>query len=155
VLQAVVAVRQLDSIRQYYATEYPDDTIRLLFAGDFNSTPDGPVYELLSTGNLSKTSSCWKLDEEMAAADIVLLPSGGRLVNQSGTGLTNYTMSKSSDGEDRGFAGCLDYIWTDSTTTLHRMAPRPSLGLLTKYGAIPSKIAPSDHVPLICELKKG
>ncbi|KAK6025193.1 endonuclease/exonuclease/phosphatase family protein [Ostertagia ostertagi] len=151
-LQAIVAVRQLSRTCQDYAAQFPNDAIRLLFAGDFNSTPDGPVYELLSTGALSKSSSCWKLDEDIMADDLVLLPSGNGLVNQTGTGLTNYTRFKSDDGEERGFAGCLDYIWTDRTVKLHRMAPRPSLELLTKYGAIPSKIAPSDHVPLICEL---
>ncbi|VDO35215.1 unnamed protein product, partial [Haemonchus placei] len=152
VFQAIVAVRQLDITRQYYATLYPDNAIRLLFAGDFNSTPDGPVYELLSTGKLSKSSDCWRLDEDMVASDMVLLPSGSRLVNQTGTDETNYTRYRGSDGEERGFAGCLDYIWTDSTTGLHRMAPRPALELLTKYEALPSKIAPSDHIPLLCEL---
>uniref|UniRef100_W6NEA0 Endonuclease exonuclease phosphatase domain containing protein n=1 Tax=Haemonchus contortus TaxID=6289 RepID=W6NEA0_HAECO len=152
VFQAIVAVRQLDITRQYYATLYPDDAIRLLFAGDFNSTPDGPVYELISTGKLSKSSECWRLDEDMVASDLVLLPSGSRLVNQTGTDVTNYTRYRGSGGGERGFAGCLDYIWTDSTTGLHRIAPRPALELLNKYGALPSKIAPSDHIPLICEL---
>ncbi|PIO76005.1 hypothetical protein TELCIR_01927 [Teladorsagia circumcincta] len=94
----------------------------------------------------------WGEKETVGVENKTLLPSGTGLVNQTGTGLTNYTRFKDADGEERGFAGCLDYIWTDSTVKLHRMAPRPSLELLTKYGAIPSKIAPSDHVPLICEL---
>ncbi|VDM73798.1 unnamed protein product [Strongylus vulgaris] len=70
-----------------------------------------------------------------------------KLENLTGAGLTNYTRFKDENGCEHGFAGCLDYIWTDSAL-VHRMAPRPSLEQMAKYGALPSKIAPSDHIPL-------
>lgn len=151
-IQAIVAARQLDSVRRRFTELYPGVQVRLLFAGDFNSTPDGSVYDLLSRGILPRMSDCWALDEQLVARNIQVLPSAIGLVNLTGTGLTNYTRYKNCDGEERGFAGCLDYIWTDSPEILHRVAPRPSHDLLVKYEALPSKIAPSDHIPLICDL---
>ncbi|KAK6740711.1 hypothetical protein RB195_008890 [Necator americanus] len=151
-LQATIAVRQLDSIRKLYSDQNPNVSVRLILAGDFNSTPDGPVYELLSTGILRKSSSCWHLDEDIVPKDLLLLPSGEGLKNLTGTDVTNYTRYTDEKGIEHGFSGCLDYIWTDAIR-LHRLAPRPSLELLSKYEALPSKIAPSDHVPLICEVK--
>ncbi|KAL6728518.1 hypothetical protein Aduo_010286 [Ancylostoma duodenale] len=151
-VQATVAVRKLESIRKHYSDVNPDCSVRLVLAGDFNSTPDGPVYELLSTGVLPKSSSWWNLDENITPEDLLLLPSGEKLRNLTGTETTNYTRYVDENDVERGFCGCLDYIWTDSAK-LHRIAPRPSHELLTKYGAIPSKIAPSDHIPLICEVR--
>ncbi|WKY00752.1 hypothetical protein Q1695_015074 [Nippostrongylus brasiliensis] len=151
--QAAIAVRQLDKVRREFSALYPQENIRLLFAGDFNSTPDGPVYELISTGFLSKSSTCWKLDENLVVDDLKLLPCGTGLTNLTGTEPTNFTCHKGVDGKQRGFSGCLDYVWSDSTAILHRMAPRPTQELLTKYDALPSKIAPSDHIPLICDIR--
>ncbi|VDL63892.1 unnamed protein product [Nippostrongylus brasiliensis] len=200
--QAAIAVRQLDNlsqtveffnshiafgpsfisrlstylgfrVRREFSALYPQENIRLLFAGDFNSTPDGPVYELISTvsylllaspfnvkitdkllqGFLSKSSTCWKLDENLVVDDLKLLPCGTGLTNLTGTEPTNFTCHKGVDGKQRGFSGCLDYVWSDSTAILHRMAPRPTQELLTKYDALPSKIAPSDHIPLICDIR--
>ncbi|KJH53140.1 endonuclease/exonuclease/phosphatase family protein [Dictyocaulus viviparus] len=152
VFQAVVAVRQLDRIRQHFSDSNSMKKIGLLFAGDFNSTPDGPVYEILSTGLLPKSSPCWSLDGNLSPDDLVLLPSRRSLINLTGTGCTNHTRYRNVNGEDQGFSGCLDYIWTD-LATLHRIAPRPSHELLTRYEAIPSRIAPSDHIPLLCEIE--
>ncbi|KAJ1354065.1 hypothetical protein KIN20_010875 [Parelaphostrongylus tenuis] len=152
VFQAIVAVRQLDRICEDFSKSNSSNETRLVFAGDFNSTPDGPVYEILSTGILRKSSTCWDLDRDLVADDLALLPSRKGLRNLTGTGCTNHTRFTNVNGEELGFSGCLDYIWSNSAT-LHRLAPRPSYELLTKYGAIPSRIAPSDHVPLICEIK--
>ncbi|VDM57788.1 unnamed protein product [Angiostrongylus costaricensis] len=137
VFQAIVAVRQLHRICQDFSNSSSSDETRLIFAGDFNSTPDGPVYEILSTD---------------IYLSLQLLPSRKGLNNLTGTGCTNHTRHTNVYGEERGFSGCLDYIWSDSAI-LHRLAPRPSYELLNKYGALPSRIAPSDHVPLICEVK--
>uniref|UniRef100_A0A0K0DR76 Endo/exonuclease/phosphatase domain-containing protein n=1 Tax=Angiostrongylus cantonensis TaxID=6313 RepID=A0A0K0DR76_ANGCA len=167
VFQAIVAVRQLHRICENFSNSNSSDETRLIFAGDFNSTPDGPVYEILSTGLLRKSSSCWDLDPDLIADDLLartmimwrdiylslqLLPSRKGLNNLTGTGCTNHTRHTNAYGEELGFSGCLDYIWSDSAM-LHRLAPRPSYELLNKYGALPSRIAPSDHVPLICEVK--
>lgn len=61
---------------------------------------------------------------------------------------TNYTCAEGS----RGFAGCLDYIWGTSDIHVDKVLPLPRHELVVKYGAIPSKIAPSDHIPIIAEL---
>ncbi|KIH59161.1 endonuclease/exonuclease/phosphatase family protein [Ancylostoma duodenale] len=70
-LQATVAVRKLESIQKHYSDVNPDCSVRLVLAGDFNSTPDGPVYELLSTGVLPKSSSWWNLDENITPEDLL------------------------------------------------------------------------------------
>lgn len=52
----------------------------------------------------------------------------------------------------KGFNGCLDYIWAYPSIKVEGVAPMANEELLKKYKAIPSKIAPSDHLPLICDI---
>lgn len=61
---------------------------------------------------------------------------------------TNYTDSSLK----KGFIGCLDYIWCYPKLNIIQVVPLPEHNLVTKYDAIPSKIAPSDHLALVVDL---
>lgn len=50
VLQALLCARWIVRVATSYANRNPTVKLHILFAGDFNSTPDGAVYHLLSTG---------------------------------------------------------------------------------------------------------
>ncbi|KAL7075787.1 hypothetical protein ACQ4LE_005167 [Meloidogyne hapla] len=72
---------------------------------------------------------------------------------QCATGFPPYTNFTRAEGFTKGaFVGCLDYIWVFQQTKVLRVLPLPDHKLVTKYGAIPSRIAPSDHLPIICEI---
>lgn len=62
---------------------------------------------------------------------------------------TNYTRAAGFTG---GFLGCLDYVWAYPRIQVERIVPMPEHDLVIKYGALPSKIAPSDHMPSVCDL---
>lgn len=53
-----------------------------------------------------------------------------------------------------GFADCLDYIfYQKSNLKVTQVVPLPSNEELTQYTALPSIVAPSDHVALISDLE--
>lgn len=61
---------------------------------------------------------------------------------------TNYTDSPMK----KGFIGCLDYMWCYPQLNIDNIIPLPDHELVIKYNAIPSKIAPSDHIALVVDL---
>uniref|UniRef100_A0A8R1DZZ6 Endonuclease/exonuclease/phosphatase domain-containing protein n=1 Tax=Caenorhabditis japonica TaxID=281687 RepID=A0A8R1DZZ6_CAEJA len=119
---------------------------RVLFGGDFNSTPGGAVYRLISTGKLPKTDSVWQLDERVKSEDLSI---ENPMENLTGTPeYTNYT----ANSKKEGFVGCLDYIWGLGISQI-RTCPMPSHEKVIKYTALPSKISPSDHLPIITDIR--
>lgn len=55
--------------------------------------------------------------------------------------------------QSRGFSGCLDHMFVTEGIEVLKSYEFPSLEAVTKYQAIPSFHCPSDHLPLICDLK--
>lgn len=51
VLQALLCARWIVRVAADYAKRSPSAKLHVLFAGDFNSTPDEAVYHLLSSGS--------------------------------------------------------------------------------------------------------
>lgn len=50
ILQSLLCARWIVRVATDYANRNPGVKLHILFAGDFNSTPDGAVYHLLSKG---------------------------------------------------------------------------------------------------------
>ncbi|KAF7623503.1 Endo/exonuclease/phosphatase domain-containing protein [Meloidogyne graminicola] len=72
---------------------------------------------------------------------------------QCATGFPPYTNFTRAEGYPKeAFIGCLDYIWVYPQVKTINVLPMPDHKLVIKYGAIPSRIAPSDHLPIICEI---
>ena len=52
------------------------------------------------------------------------------------------------------YTGTLDYIFCDSDTlSTHQVAPMPALWEVSKETALPNTWFPSDHLPIVCDLK--
>ena len=53
-----------------------------------------------------------------------------------------------------GFKDCLDYVWVEKENfTVTQVVPFPSDQELELHSALPNIVFPSDHVPVIVDLK--
>jgi len=128
----------------------------LIICGDFNSTPDTAVYDLLSRQSVHPGHP----DVNVATNDDVpnVLPDAMNITHSFQLGsayhsvlgeepwTTNYTVN---------FKGVLDYIWYSAQNILPlSAAPVPDEAQLTKYGeALPSTEFSSDHIMLISDMQ--
>ncbi|KAM3723713.1 2',5'-phosphodiesterase [Dirofilaria immitis] len=159
ILQSLLCARWIVRIATDYANHNPGAKLHILFAGDFNSTPDEAVYHLLSTGNISVKSEFFAYNQHSNdGVNFAIQPSfpsfSLKLKNLGDeTQFTNYTRHYRHNGQTAGFEGCLDYIWGSANVKTEKVIPVPSKELAKKYVALPSKISPSDHLPLVCDIK--
>jgi CCR4-NOT transcription complex subunit 6 len=131
-------------------------SLPLVICGDFNSTPDTAVYDLLSRQAVHPGHP----DMNVATGDDVpnVLPDAMNITHSFQLGsayqsilgeepwVTNYTVN---------FKGALDYIWY-SAQNLRPLsaAPIPEEAVLTKHGeALPSTEYSSDHIMLISDMQ--
>jgi len=129
----------------------------LMICGDFNSTPDTAVYDLLSRQavhpghpdvnmNNNDDSTHNILPDAMSINHSFQLGSVYNTVIGEEPQVTNYTAT---------FKGVLDYIWY-SAQNLRPLsaAPIPDIATLTKHGeALPSTQYSSDHIMLISDMQ--
>lgn len=144
-------LQELESFIMSRGTNLP-----LAICGDFNSTPDTAVYDLLSRQQVHPGHP----DVNVTTGDDVpnILPDAMNITHSFSLGsayhtvlgeepwTTNYTLN---------FKGVLDYIWY-STHNLRPLsaAPIPDEERLTKCGeALPSTEYSSDHVMLISDMQ--
>jgi CCR4-NOT transcription complex subunit 6 len=129
----------LENIQQWASPLRHGGPLPLVLCGDFNSTPDSPVYELLTTGQLVQGHVEDPLN--LLAGGIghnVPLRSSHVSVVGNEAPVTNYTLR---------FSGTLDYIMF-SSNTLRAMAVSNALAYeeLNRDVALPSPTQPSDHL---------
>lgn len=129
----------------------------LMICGDFNSTPDTAVYDLLSRQavhpghpdvnmNNNDDSTPSILPDAMSISHSFQLGSVYNTVIGEEPHATNFTAQ---------FKGVLDYMWY-SAQNLRPLsaAPVAETGLLTKHGeALPSTQYSSDHIMLISDMQ--
>lgn len=144
-------LQELESFIMSRGTSLP-----LIICGDFNSTPDTAVYDLLSR----QTVHPGHPDVNVTTGDDVpnVLPDAINITHSFQLGsayqtvlgdepwTTNYT---------ENFKGVLDYIWY-SAQNLRPLsaAPVPDEAQLTRHGeAIPSTEFSSDHIMLISDMQ--
>jgi CCR4-NOT transcription complex subunit 6 len=144
-------LQELESFIMSRGTSLP-----LIICGDFNSTPDTAVYDLLSR----QTVHPGHPDVNVATGDEVpnVLPDAMNITHSFQLGsayqtvlgdepwTTNYTET---------FKGVLDYIWY-SAQNLRPLsaAPVPEEAMLTRHGeALPSTEFSSDHIMLISDMQ--
>jgi len=120
----------------------------VIFAGDFNSTPDTGICSLIRNGSLPKNhpdlSSNGPKLPYMKPSHKLSLESAYQTVLGREL-ITNYTLE---------FKGTLDYIWY-SKNYLEPLSVFDGLPLdgLTKGNGFPNSKHPSDHIPLVCRFK--
>ncbi|VDK62098.1 unnamed protein product [Onchocerca ochengi] len=159
ILQSLLCARWIVRVATDYANRNPGVKLHILFAGDFNSTPDGAVYHLLSKGNISIKSDCIAYNQlphndRNFTIHMPFSPFSLKLTSLGDeTQFTNYTRHYRYDGQIAGFEGCLDYIWGSANVKVKKVIPVPSKELAKKYVALPSRISPSDHLPLVCDIQ--
>jgi len=132
----------------------------LMICGDFNSTPDTAVYDLLSrqtvhpghpdvnvvTGDDSSSATPNVLPDPMSITHSFQLGSAYNTVMGEEPKQTNFTTN---------FKGVLDYIWY-SAQNLRPLsaAPIPDEAMLMRHGeALPSTEYSSDHIMLISDMQ--
>lgn len=131
--------------------EYKTSTqLPLIICGDFNSTSDSGVYELLANGSLSPTHRDYgsykygNLTRDGAQHPFSLRSS---YANLNGTSdampFTNYTP---------GFTGVIDYIWysTNALEVTSLLGPVDS-EYMKRVPGFPNYHFPSDHLALLAE----
>ena len=149
--QAWQLLQELESFVLSRGTSLP-----LVICGDFNSTPETAVYDLMSRQSVHPGHP----DMNVATGDDVpnILPDAMNISHSFQLGsayqtvlgdepwVTNYTQN---------FKGVLDYIWYSMPNLRPvAVAPIPDEAELTKHGeALPSTEYSSDHVMLISEFQ--
>ncbi|CAF1536235.1 unnamed protein product [Didymodactylos carnosus] len=129
-----------------------------LICGDFNSGPQSPVFEYLSTGKISQCSSHYESLKQVYTD--LFIDNYGQMYLDEQHGLiqsienaycpkTVYMDFTNHDGE---WYGILDYIWFDKnklklTKLLQSMLPSECINVL------PNEQHPSDHLPLLAEFE--
>lgn len=149
--QAWQLLQELESFVVSRGTNLP-----LIICGDFNSTPDTAVYDLLSRQSVHPGHP----DVNVATNDDIpnVLPDAMSITHSFQLGsayqtvlgdepwVTNYTQN---------FKGVLDYIWYSAPNLRPlAVAPVPDEKELTKTGeALPSTEYSSDHIMLIADMQ--
>jgi len=131
----------------------------LMICGDFNSTPDTAVYDLLSRQavhpghpdvnlNNDDGSTANILPDPMSITHSFQLGSVYHTVMGDEPAFTNYTTQ---------FKGVLDYMWYSAQNLRPLSAsPIPDEELLTRHGiALPSTQFSSDHIMMISDMRIG
>lgn len=140
-VQMGVALQHLRRVIGDVAPEAP-----LLLCGDFNSTPDSGVFQLLSQAVVPQHHADWSSSgpEESCSMDLV----SGFPPLLSACGQPSYTNYVG------GFHGCLDYVFIQpDSMQVEQVIPLPSHQEVTTYQALPSVAHPSDHIALVCDLR--
>ncbi|CBZ52933.1 Carbon catabolite repressor protein, related [Neospora caninum Liverpool] len=148
-------------------------TPAVVLCGDFNSTPDSAVYQLLVTGRCDRQHTDLASDRHGLLAELNLghnipLKSGYAVskalkdgldphdfyaLRQSEPEFTNYTGN---------YTGCLDYLFfTDTMLRVREILEpvdskqlfREARQLQLLHQALPSPLRPSDHIPLLCKFE--
>jgi len=128
----------------------PIKNMPLLLCGDFNSTPESAVYELLRQGSVRSDHDDLKVDpcgllKRLNIGHSLSMATAYETCNGREAQYTNYT-------ED--FKGTLDYIWFSSETlAVLAISQVDEESQLTQETALPSSTRPSDHVSLVATFK--
>merc|ERR1719476_555157 len=128
----------------------PIKNMPLLLCGDFNSTPESAVYELLRQGTVRSDYDDLKVDpcgllKRLNIGHSLHMATAYETCNGREAQYTNYT-------ED--FKGTLDYIWFSSETlAVLAISQVDEESQLTQETALPSSTRPSDHVSLVATFK--
>jgi len=128
-------------------TPMPTSPLPVLLLGDFNAQPQGPVYELITTGQLSSLPAKLKVLLKEQNEPLVL-----SLFN---IGVTMSSAYREALGKEPDFThwvphfhGCLDYLFYKHFKVLRvlNMPPESSVS-----AGLPNDICPSDHISAIAD----
>lgn len=144
-LQAGIGLQILQQVMALYQNKYPEKEVSMLFAGDFNSTPEFDVYRLMTSQMASFDDIDWS-DKENERVSGVSFSHDLELASACGCPpYTNYT---------KDFYGCLDYIYYQTDKfSVKQVVELPSHEEVTQHEFLPSITIPSDHLAIIADLE--
>ncbi|XP_044752653.1 2',5'-phosphodiesterase 12 [Coccinella septempunctata] len=144
-IQGGLAITYIQSCLDNFKSKYPDRRISVIFCGDFNSVPECGIFKLYTTGFVPDDFIDFSSNKDEEVKNLELRQN---IPLDSACGTPQYTNFTS------GFADCLDYIFYQKTNLkVTQVVPLPSNEELTQHTALPSIVAPSDHVALISDLE--
>ncbi|XP_055711809.1 2',5'-phosphodiesterase 12 [Phlebotomus papatasi] len=116
----------------------------LIFAGDFNSSPDCGIYKLMTENFVPSSFIDFQSNPDQVIENVELKQP---LPMSSACGIPEFTNFTA------GFRACIDYIFyqTDNLQVT-QVIPFPSVQELETHIAIPSVVFPSDHIALVADL---
>ena len=121
------------------------EKVTVMLCGDFNSTPPFGVNQYLTTGTIGQSHPDWRSQEGQEVLGLELKHDQTFSSAAGYPKYTNYTL---------GFKDCLDYIWIErDAMEVKQVVPFPSDEELSMHVALPNIVFPSDHVPVIVDLK--
>ncbi|XP_072237598.1 2',5'-phosphodiesterase 12 [Leuresthes tenuis] len=140
-VQMGVAMQHLSHVISEVAAAAP-----LVFCGDFNSTPNSGVFQLLREAGVPLQHADWSSSGPEESCSMEMASTFPPLLSACGQpAYTNYV---------GGFHGCLDYIFIQpESMQVEQVIPLPSHQEVTTYEALPSVAHPSDHIALVCDLR--
>ncbi|CAL8337493.1 unnamed protein product [Lota lota] len=117
-----------------------------IFCGDFNSTPDSGVCQLIQGGMVPDSHPDWVSGGPEESLPMELRSPLPPLLSACGDpAYTNYV---------GGFHGVLDYVFLQPDgLEVDQVIPMPSHEEVTSHQALPSVAHPSDHIALVCDLR--
>jgi mRNA deadenylase 3'-5' endonuclease subunit Ccr4 len=138
----------------------------LLFCGDLNSTADSGAVHLMMHRTVPADHHAWEnlntycWDQQDKAADGKLTPITISLPDSFPVFCSGYQELPPFTHYIREFSGTLDYIWASQVSesesfgmSSQAYAPTLTEEEVTRDVAMPSKVLPSDHVSLVCDLE--
>ncbi|XP_076659540.1 2',5'-phosphodiesterase 12 [Halictus rubicundus] len=144
-LQAYYGLVYLQAFAEETKLQNPDCNVSIVWCGDFNSTPENGVYQLMTQKYIPEDYADWKSCPEQFVENVTL-KHNTNLSSACGTPeFTNYTGC---------FSGCLDYIFYQTDyLKVEQVVPMPSVEELSLHTGLPSVVFPSDHISLCADLK--
>lgn len=130
-------------LQSYLISKRLEKYNKVIFCGDFNSTPDSNVYKLLSTGIVKYPYyGNFKIKNKFTSSYF-------KFYNKEDN-ITTHTKNKITPF----FTETIDYIWiTPDITPIRINKPILKNEIIKKYKPMPNKLEPSDHFYLIHDLK--
>jgi mRNA deadenylase 3'-5' endonuclease subunit Ccr4 len=124
--------------------------VPVIFCGDFNSTPEHPNYDMISTGALTNEKKAQVLNA--ARKDEFFVPSNTPFKCD----LKLKSAYKQVLGKEpkathvvETFHGTLDYVWYSELLQPIAVLDAPTVENMKREMGIPDSANPSDHVPLL------
>lgn len=144
-LQGYYVITYVNEVAKKTREQNPECNVSAMLCGDFNSTPECGVYQLMTENFVPETCEDWKSNPE-EAVDNISLTQDLSMSSACGTPeYTNYTPE---------FSGCLDYIFYEKDKfEVQQVVPMPSKEEIILHTGLPSVVLPSDHVSLCVDLK--
>ncbi|KAL3854954.1 hypothetical protein ACJMK2_014189 [Sinanodonta woodiana] len=145
-IQGIVALRHVQEVLDMYRQKDKESKVCLVFCGDFNTSPNGSMYEYFTTKQINEDHIDWQNAPEGQRVPNVNVRHNLDLATACGNvPYTNFA---------KNFYAMLDHIFYDlSTLEVERVIPQPEHEEVIQHTALPSVVFPSDHIAQICELK--